>query len=199
MPGMTGVQLLQQARSSDPRPRACCSRHTPTSTPSSMQSIKDTSSVTSPSHGSRRAGIRDPSGRRAPRHDRREKPAPGRAPTANAKLTEANRLKGVFLEVASHELNTPVTVVLGLTDLWKLSLPDDATGPERQWVERINAAAQPPGEDRPAHVQARSKTRNSGRPSISKPSNSSPLSEARPSRRSIPRTCEARMGSSVWR
>jgi signal transduction histidine kinase len=61
--------------------------------------------------------------------------------TANAKLTEANRLKGIFLEVASHELNTPVTVVLGLTDLWKLSLPNDATGPERQWVERINAAA----------------------------------------------------------
>ena len=61
--------------------------------------------------------------------------------TANAKLTEANRLKGIFLEVASHELNTPVTVVLGLTDLWKLSLTNDATGPERQWVERINAAA----------------------------------------------------------
>jgi len=60
---------------------------------------------------------------------------------ANAKLTEANRLKGVFLEVASHELNTPVTVVLGLTDLWKLSLPDNATEPERQWVERINGAA----------------------------------------------------------
>ena len=61
--------------------------------------------------------------------------------TANAKLTEANRLKGIFLEVASHELNTPVTVVLGLTDLWKLLLTNDATGPERQWVERINAAA----------------------------------------------------------
>ncbi len=61
--------------------------------------------------------------------------------TANAKLTEANRLKGIFLEVASHELNTPVTVVLGLTDLWKLSLTNDATGPERQWVERINDAA----------------------------------------------------------
>ena len=61
--------------------------------------------------------------------------------TANAKLTEANRLKGVFLEVASHELNTPVTVVLGLTDLWKLSLPEEAAGPERQWVERINTAA----------------------------------------------------------
>ena len=41
---------------------------------------------------------------------------------ANAKLTETNRLKEAFLEVASHELNTPVTVVLGLTDLWKLSL-----------------------------------------------------------------------------
>ncbi len=65
----------------------------------------------------------------------------GELQTANAKLTEANRLKGVFLEVASHELNTPVTVVLGLTDLWKLSLPDEATGPERQWVERINGAA----------------------------------------------------------
>jgi two-component system, response regulator PhcR len=61
--------------------------------------------------------------------------------TANAKLAEANRLKGIFLEVASHELNTPVTVVLGLTDFWKLSLTNDATGPERQWVERINAAA----------------------------------------------------------
>jgi signal transduction histidine kinase len=60
---------------------------------------------------------------------------------ANAKLTEANRLKAVFLEVASHELNTPVTVVLGLTDLWRLSLPDHATEPERQWVERINGAA----------------------------------------------------------
>src|SRR5271166_3157544 len=61
--------------------------------------------------------------------------------SANAKLTEANRLKGVFLEVASHELNTPVTVVLGLTDLWKLSLPDNAPETERQWVERINGAA----------------------------------------------------------
>jgi signal transduction histidine kinase len=38
-------------------------------------------------------------------------------------------------------LNTPVTVVLGLTDLWKLSMDRDAAGPERQWVERINTAA----------------------------------------------------------
>jgi signal transduction histidine kinase len=59
----------------------------------------------------------------------------------NAKLAEANRLKGAFLEVASHELNTPVTVVLGLTDLWKMSQAEAPGGPERQWVERINAAA----------------------------------------------------------
>jgi signal transduction histidine kinase len=59
----------------------------------------------------------------------------------NARLAEANRLKGAFLEVASHELNTPVTVVLGLTDLWKLSMERDAAGSERQWVDRINTAA----------------------------------------------------------
>ncbi|MGC8638409.1 MAG: ATP-binding protein [Isosphaeraceae bacterium] len=62
----------------------------------------------------------------------------------NAKLEETNRLKNAFLEVASHELNTPVTVVLGLTDLWKMSLEDSASasGPQRVWVERISAAAQ---------------------------------------------------------
>ena len=61
---------------------------------------------------------------------------------ANAKLTEANRLKGAFIEVASHELNTPVTVVLGMLELWKMSLGPDAPPAERQWVDRIGAAAQ---------------------------------------------------------
>jgi signal transduction histidine kinase len=60
----------------------------------------------------------------------------------NAKLTEANRLKGAFIEVASHELNTPVTVVLGMIELWKMSQSSDATSTERQWVDRIGAAAQ---------------------------------------------------------
>src|SRR3954447_12485304 len=35
----------------------------------------------------------------------------------NQRLVEANRLKSAFIEVASHELNTPVTVMLGMTQL----------------------------------------------------------------------------------
>jgi signal transduction histidine kinase len=61
---------------------------------------------------------------------------------ANAKLTEADRLKGAFIEVASHELNTPVTVVLGMLELWKMSLRPDAPPTELQWLDRIGAAAQ---------------------------------------------------------
>ncbi len=50
---------------------------------------------------------------------------------ANAKLTDANRelarsgqLKSAFIEVASHEFNTPITLVQGLTELLRLSNPD---------------------------------------------------------------------------
>ncbi|WP_315852004.1 hybrid sensor histidine kinase/response regulator [Tautonia rosea] len=61
---------------------------------------------------------------------------------ANLRLQEANRLKSNFIEVASHELNTPVTIVLGMAELWKLTQgntaePDDLTS---GWVERILAA-----------------------------------------------------------
>jgi signal transduction histidine kinase len=59
----------------------------------------------------------------------------------NAKLLETNRLKGAFIEVASHELNTPVTVVLGMIELWKMSQAASASATERQWVDRIGAAA----------------------------------------------------------
>jgi signal transduction histidine kinase len=59
----------------------------------------------------------------------------------NAKLLEANRLKGAFIEVASHELNTPVTVVLGMLELWRMTQAATASPAERQWVERIAAAA----------------------------------------------------------
>src|SRR3954454_1239825 len=61
---------------------------------------------------------------------------------SNQRLTEANRLKGAFIEVASHELNTPVTVVLGMIELWKMTQGADASPIERQWVERISSAAQ---------------------------------------------------------
>jgi signal transduction histidine kinase len=60
---------------------------------------------------------------------------------SNARLLEANRLKGAFIEVASHELNTPVTVVLGMIELWKMSQSQCASPMERQWVDRIGAAA----------------------------------------------------------
>jgi signal transduction histidine kinase len=59
---------------------------------------------------------------------------------ANAKLTEANRLKSAFLEVASHELNTPVSVILGLIELLRMA-PDQAAPADRPWVDRIGAAA----------------------------------------------------------
>jgi signal transduction histidine kinase len=60
---------------------------------------------------------------------------------SNARLLEANRLKGAFIEVASHELNTPVTVMLGMLELWKMSQAQNASAVERQWVDRIGAAA----------------------------------------------------------
>jgi signal transduction histidine kinase len=59
----------------------------------------------------------------------------------NAKLVEANRLKEAFIEVASHELNTPITVVLGMIELWKLASNQRTSTKERQWVDRIAAAA----------------------------------------------------------
>ncbi|HWE36577.1 MAG TPA: hybrid sensor histidine kinase/response regulator [Isosphaeraceae bacterium] len=58
----------------------------------------------------------------------------------NARLVEANRLKAAFIEVASHELNTPVAVVLGMAELWKLTQGAAAAPAERGWVERIQAA-----------------------------------------------------------
>jgi signal transduction histidine kinase len=58
----------------------------------------------------------------------------------NARLAEANRLKGAFIEVASHELNTPVAVILGMTELWKITQGESATSSERGWVDRIHAS-----------------------------------------------------------
>jgi signal transduction histidine kinase len=58
----------------------------------------------------------------------------------NRRLVESNRLKGAFIEVASHELNTPVAVVLGIAQLWKLTQGEHASAAERNWVDRIHNA-----------------------------------------------------------
>ncbi len=60
---------------------------------------------------------------------------------SNARLIEADRLKGAFIEVASHELNTPLSVVLGLLELWRISQGETAPPIERLWVERISNSA----------------------------------------------------------
>lgn len=66
---------------------------------------------------------------------------------ANAQLTEANeelalagQLKSSFIEVASHEFNTPITLVLGLSELLRLLNPN-RDEQERAVVERISTAA----------------------------------------------------------
>ena len=41
--------------------------------------------------------------------------------SANEDLARAGKLKTAFIEVASHEFNTPINLVLGLTELLKLS------------------------------------------------------------------------------
>jgi signal transduction histidine kinase len=60
---------------------------------------------------------------------------------SNDRLVAANRLKDAFLEVASHELNTPVAVVLGLAELWRMT-DHDASETERAWLARIQKAGQ---------------------------------------------------------
>jgi signal transduction histidine kinase len=59
---------------------------------------------------------------------------------ANQELAEANTLKGAFIEVASHEFNTPITLVLGLSELLRLLNPDRDPR-EREIVERIAGSA----------------------------------------------------------
>ena len=58
----------------------------------------------------------------------------------NQELAEANALKGAFIEVASHEFNTPITLVLGLSELLRLLNPDREPR-EREIVERIAGSA----------------------------------------------------------
>jgi signal transduction histidine kinase len=52
------------------------------------------------------------------------KAANNRLVEANSELARAGQLKTAFIEVASHEFNTPITLVLGLTELLRLSNPE---------------------------------------------------------------------------
>ena len=61
--------------------------------------------------------------------------------STNQRLADANRLKGAFIEVASHELKTPVAVVLGYTSLWKMTQTGEASPNQKSWMERIESAA----------------------------------------------------------
>ena len=63
--------------------------------------------------------------------------------TANAKLTrvneelaEAGQLKSAFMEVASHEFNTPITILMGLSELLRLTDPH-REALEQELIERI--------------------------------------------------------------
>lgn len=55
---------------------------------------------------------------------------------ANRELAETDQLKTAFLEVASHEFNTPITIVLGLSELLKLMNPGREPR-EREIVDQI--------------------------------------------------------------
>lgn len=59
---------------------------------------------------------------------------------ANAELAEAGQLKSAFIEVASHEFNTPITLVLGLSELLRLT-DTGRDERERAIVERISGSA----------------------------------------------------------
>jgi signal transduction histidine kinase len=58
---------------------------------------------------------------------------------ANDELARAGQLKTAFIEVASHEFNTPITLVLGLTELLRLSNPN-RTDQEQEIVRQIAAS-----------------------------------------------------------
>ncbi|GAC1473756.1 MAG: hypothetical protein NVSMB9_22960 [Isosphaeraceae bacterium] len=59
---------------------------------------------------------------------------------ANGDLAQAGQLKSAFIEVASHEFNTPITIVLGLSELLRLLNPA-RNEQELAIVERISHGA----------------------------------------------------------
>jgi len=58
---------------------------------------------------------------------------------ANEELAQAGQLKTAFIEVASHEFNTPITLVLGFTELLRLSSPA-RTDHEQEIIRQITTS-----------------------------------------------------------
>jgi signal transduction histidine kinase len=59
--------------------------------------------------------------------------------SANEELARAGQLKSAFIEVASHEFNTPITLVMGLTELLRLANPN-RPDEEREILRQITAS-----------------------------------------------------------
>src|SRR5262249_8964375 len=57
----------------------------------------------------------------------------------NAELRQANDLKDAFINVASHEPRTPVTMVMGLADL--AGQPPGVADPLQQWLQGIHGGS----------------------------------------------------------
>ncbi len=66
--------------------------------------------------------------------------ANARLVVTNRELAEANTLKTAFLEVASHELNTPITIIQGLADLLRL-LRQDRDDQEQELIDQLSHSA----------------------------------------------------------
>lgn len=58
-----------------------------------------------------------------------------------AELQESNRLKSAFIEVVAHELRTPVTIVQGMAELWRITQANTASPEDRERMEKISGAS----------------------------------------------------------
>jgi signal transduction histidine kinase len=60
---------------------------------------------------------------------------------ANEDLRKANALKAAFLDVASHELNTPVTIIMGMSELAQERVAQPDGKPFRSFVNVVQSGA----------------------------------------------------------
>ncbi len=60
---------------------------------------------------------------------------------ANDRLEETDRLRTVFMEVVSHELNTPIAIINGYTYLLKNELTNSLSAVAQKAISRVEASA----------------------------------------------------------